>query len=848
MKIKSLLNIRNIPNFMIFGITYVLYFMALFITFRYSRLNQTLYYVIFGLLFILILLFGVVSIEGIVENRAKLRLSGLAVLTVISLLLFVTIFYVSRINSSLNNVIVNPSSDTEIKTAFVVYDTQKYADVNDINGLSLAILSNSENSDRNSFVKDEIESLGLNINYIEYLSYNDMLLGLFDGEVEVAALPSDYYNQFSDYEGYLDYLEKTKVVYEYTTKVANTQEQIDIDVTKEPFTLLIMGNDGGRTDSLILATYNPIKLSVTMTSIPRDSYVPIACYPNQQKDKIGHAFSVSRECALDTVSDLFDIDVNYYVEINFKGVVEIVDALDRVWLDSPVEFVGQNSDEERGHYTVWVPKGGFWATGEMALALARERYNMPGGDYQRQENQQQVIRSILDRTLELKDINKALNVLNAAGNNVKTNMSLNQMIAIFNGLTNAINKTSLDPEFMLDIIGSRVMGYSSYTYNDSLQLPLWILKPYENSLNDLRELMLSNLVKKELPSQVKTEFDSRLVFYEEDYFAKLYNEKEIHEQLPDFMPTMANNDWTLERAREWARSRAITLSVEEIRIGNALYNANVTHNYVIGQNVKYGIKTSSFNNLTIKVVKHELNCKLEENMQFEECKYKLPDFQDYGGEMTPISYVRAWFKDLGLNPSFKFVLILESESNYDNSKVGYVIKQDPVDWADVRTLGELTLTVMDPNYSIVMPDTLNWTETNAREWVKKNLELETNIEIKYEATTDSSLFGKVKTTSPTTGNKIKYQEILKITVYGESYTIGNYLNQTKKDVETSFCALNLSTCVFTNVETTDVSLIGKIASQTPIANTTKLKSEWAEMKVTFGVYVEKPVTTPVTTP
>ena len=162
---------------------------------------------------------------------------------------------------------------------------------------------------------------------------------------------------------------------------------------RSPFSLLILGNDGGRTDSLILATYNPITLSVTMTSIPRDSFVPIACYPDNQKDKIGHAFSVSRDCALNTVEELFDIDINYFVEINFKGVVEIVDALDRIWLESPVEFVGQNSDDERGHYTVWVPKGGFWATGEMALTFARERYRMPGGDNQRQVNQQQIGRA-----------------------------------------------------------------------------------------------------------------------------------------------------------------------------------------------------------------------------------------------------------------------------------------------------------------------------------------------------------------------------------------------------------------------------------------------------------------------
>ena len=842
--VKDFFSVMNLPNIIVVAITYIFYFIAFFLTFRYNRLNPTLYFVVFGLIFVIILLFGVVSFEGIIEKSKKLKIVGISVLSVLSLFLFISIYYVSRINNSIGNVIVNPTHDTEVKTAFVVFDTDAYANVSDLNGVKLGILSNSENNDRNSFVKSEVEAHALNITFIEFLSYNDMLLGLFNKEIDVAALPADFYHQFSDYEGYAYFLDKTTIVHEYTTNVTKTINQVDIDVTKEPFSMLIMGNDGGRTDSLILATYNPLNLAVTMTSISRDSFVPIACYPNQQSDKIGHAFFVSRECAIQTVSDLFDIEINYYVEINFKGVVEIVDALDKVWLNSPVEFVGQNSDDERGHYTVWVPKGGFWATGEMALTLARERYNMPGGDYQRQENQQQVIRSILERTLELNDIDRALNVLDAAGNNVKTNMSLDQMISIFNVLMNAISTTGLDPEFILDIRGSRVMGYPSFTYNESLQLPLWIFKPFEGSIRDLRALMLSNLEPHPIPTQIRTQFDARLVFYEEDFFAKVYTEREIHEQLPDFMPRMANR-WKIEDAKSWAAARGILLTVEEIRKGHVAYTENVVHNLIIGQSVRYGIKTSSFKNLTIQVIKHELNCNLVENKEYDECKYKLPDFQDYGGNMTTISYVIAWFRELQLSPRFIYTLIPETDPRYDVNKIGYVIKQEPVVWPDVRTLTELELTVMDPNYSITIPDTSKWTESLARDWVKNNLEFETNIDVRYEATTDATLVGTVKSVSPSTGNSIKFQEVLKIVVYGESYTLTNYIDQTRQEVQNNFCNLNIASCVFVNVETSDKLLVGRIASQDPVTNMTRLRSEWLNTRITFGVFVENmPVTTP----
>ena len=306
MKLNQFKKLDNLANLIAIVVTYILYFLTILLSLRYMRLNLILFLAAFGIVFVLILLFGIVSLEGIIERNRRLKLIGLAALTVISLLLVTTVFYVSRINSSINNVIVDPTQSTVMNNAFVVYDTTKYSDAQSLSGTRMGILSSSEDNDRNSFIKAEVESLGLNISFVEFLSYNDLLLGLFEKQIDVASLPADYYNQFSDYEGYLEYLEKTEIVHEFTTTVESTQEIVDIDVTKEPFSLLIMGNDGGRTDSLILATYNPTKLSVTMTSIPRDSYVPIACYPNKQKDKISHAFSVSRDCALDTVEDLFD--------------------------------------------------------------------------------------------------------------------------------------------------------------------------------------------------------------------------------------------------------------------------------------------------------------------------------------------------------------------------------------------------------------------------------------------------------------------------------------------------------------------------------------------------------------
>lgn len=103
-------------------------------------------------------------------------------------------------------------------------------------------------------------------------------------------------------------------------------------MTTEPFTVLIIGVDDDRSDALMLATVNPSSMTVLLTSIPRDSYVPIACYTNQKSDKINNSRVRGRQCTMDTVKQLLDVDIDFYFESNFHGIIEIVDALGGVTL------------------------------------------------------------------------------------------------------------------------------------------------------------------------------------------------------------------------------------------------------------------------------------------------------------------------------------------------------------------------------------------------------------------------------------------------------------------------------------------------------------------------------------
>ncbi len=537
------------------------------------------------------------------------------------------------------------------------------------------------------------------------------------------------------------------------------------------------------------------------------------------------------------------------MSVNFQGVVEIVDALEGVYLNSPVEFVGQNSSLDRGYYTVWVPEGDFWATGEQALALARERHHMPNGDYDRQINQQQVITAIIDRTLGLDSVNSALAVLDAAGSNIKTNLSLNQMIQIFNNLLKASSKTSIAPAYILDIVGSRVLGYSSYHYSDEYQLPLWIIKPYAGSIADLTTLMLTNLATDtSYKAELAPRFDSNELFFQRDYFNMTYDEKEIHEVLPDFMKTMAFNNWTLEDVYEWAKPRNINIVVDKIESGESLFDASLPFNYIVSQSVRYGVRVSNFNTLTVGVIKYPLDCSIAENMQFDECKYKLPDF--VGKEYT-IAQIQEWARNNGI--SLKTITILENDQRYDKELIGYVVTVNPANHPDIRQLSEITVEVMDSNYSVIIPEISTWTKEIALQWVTDNLLYETNYSLIEKATTDLSLVNKVYSTTPAAGESMKIASNLVITYYVEGWKMLDFVTTgtTKTDLSANYCLSGGSStakfaCNFVDVSTTDSTLVGKIATQNIVKDTLKSITEWKATTVTFGIYVQSAVVTPPT--
>jgi polyisoprenyl-teichoic acid--peptidoglycan teichoic acid transferase len=194
---------------------------------------------------------------------------------------------------------------------------------------------------------------------------------------------------------------------------------------KEPFSVLLLGvdereNDKGRSDSMIVLTVNPDKKSVKMLSIPRDTLTEIV--GKGTKDKINHAYAFGGvEMAMDTVENLVDIPIDYFVQINMEGFKEIVDAVGGVKVNNDIHFTYEG-------YTF--PEGELELSGKKALAFSRMRYEDPRGDFGRQLRQREVIQAVIREGASVSSLWNYDNIFDALGNNVKTNLKFEEMVDI----------------------------------------------------------------------------------------------------------------------------------------------------------------------------------------------------------------------------------------------------------------------------------------------------------------------------------------------------------------------------------------------------------------------------------
>lgn len=274
-----------------------------------------------------------------------------------------------------------------------------------------------------------------------------------------------------------DFRQNTKVLYtiEVKVKAETTVEHPNIDITSEPFTVYISGNDSygdlaarGLSDVNMLVTVNPVTHEVLLTSIPRDCFVQLHGTTGT-KDKLTHAGMYGVQMSIQTIEDLLDINIDYYVKINFPALISLVDAIGGIDVYSDKTFKPLHGDEI-------VKEGMNHFDGAMALAFARERMAYSYGDRHRVQNQRDVLNAIIQKVSSSPVIlTKTNEILNSLSSNLDTNISKSEISSLVKLQLDSMPSWKI-AEYMIN--GSDLYTYT-YTFDDQ---PRYVMPPYPESI------------------------------------------------------------------------------------------------------------------------------------------------------------------------------------------------------------------------------------------------------------------------------------------------------------------------------------------------------------------------------
>jgi polyisoprenyl-teichoic acid--peptidoglycan teichoic acid transferase len=209
-------------------------------------------------------------------------------------------------------------------------------------------------------------------------------------------------------------------------------------------TIVLLGIDArdkltegaSRTDVLTLATIDPLSQTAAMLSIPRDLYVPLPGYDEQQRINTAYFWGEVNQLpgggpgyAEETITYNFGVPIQRYAVIDFAGFKNVIDALGGVDIDVPVDIVDDAYPTPDYRTEVLrIPAGRVHMDGDLALKYVRTRHT--DSDFGRLQRQQQVLLAIRDKALSIGSISKVPEALNAAGDSLQTDLTLPEMLSL----------------------------------------------------------------------------------------------------------------------------------------------------------------------------------------------------------------------------------------------------------------------------------------------------------------------------------------------------------------------------------------------------------------------------------
>lgn len=431
--------------------------------------------------YIVAIIIADVIVTGLISLGILKRNKGYALNIVFTILAVIIIgvyaFAYNYINATMNFIGTMAEEVEETEEYYVItLNNGKFSKIEEADGKNMHIFSADEDY---SDIKADIATKA-NVTYKNDESLAKLAEDILSGKSYFALVSASQYSMIKDDNK--DFESKTKIIYTINHKISKKEENIidensDKTIVDGVFNVYISGIDTSgnisnvsRSDSNTLVTVNTKTHEVLLTSIPRDYYVTL--HSKGAKDKLTHSGIYGISETVNTIEDLLDTEINYYVRVNFTTVIKLVDTLGGIDVVSDYEFTSGNFSFVKGTNHI---------NGKQALAFSRERHAFVTGDNQRIKNQQKVIEAIINKVLNSTTLmTKYTSILSSLSGSFQTNISQDDISVL-------VKKQLQDmPSWKISMNSLSGSGASMATYSAGSQL-LYVMVPNQASVTEAKD-------------------------------------------------------------------------------------------------------------------------------------------------------------------------------------------------------------------------------------------------------------------------------------------------------------------------------------------------------------------------
>lgn len=335
---------------------------------------------------VLLLLLGITLVSQLAV-RGKAKIIGKVFSLLVSVTLIIGSFYLYKTGGALLHM---TRGTTEIhKMVVVVRKDDEAQELNDVSDYTFGVEYARDAANTERTIENVNKELKKHIATKEYDGMGLLAKALIEEEIDVIIYDSNYEEVMNqEVEGFT---EKTRILYRYNIEENTQDTTLNVPVQSEPFSVYLSGIDTygdvatqSRSDVNIIATVNPKSRQILLVTTPRDYYVPIPGISGGMPDKLTHAGQYGVDVSIDTLEELYQVEIPFYARLNFTSFVNIIDILGGVDVNSELAFI---TGTDAGA-VVEIQQGLNHLDGKEALAFARERHALDDGDNQRGKNQE----------------------------------------------------------------------------------------------------------------------------------------------------------------------------------------------------------------------------------------------------------------------------------------------------------------------------------------------------------------------------------------------------------------------------------------------------------------------------